>query len=83
MRNVVIAASMGLSLCGCATHESVYREALNNCQAVGISEQDPQFGTCTQAYARQHLEDRLTETYHDALNPTPEDRRIAHQWHGY
>ena len=80
MRNIFIVAFSGLALCGCATDPSVYRQASLNCQAVGISESDPQFATCTHAYTRAHLEDRLENSYHDALNAAPEDSRIRHGW---
>ena len=81
MRGIFIAALAGLALCGCATDPSVYHQASLNCQAVGIGEKDPQFATCSQAYARQHLEDRLTQSYHDALKSvsTDAERRIPHQ----
>lgn len=69
-----------LALGGCATPESVQRLAAANCQAVGISQNDPQFATCTQAYRRAHLENRLEDSYHDALNAAPEDGRIRHGW---
>jgi hypothetical protein len=78
MRNIVIAAFAVIGLWGCATPESVHRQAANNCQAVGITQKDPQFQTCTQAYTRQHLENRLEQSYHDALNAVPDDRRIRH-----
>jgi hypothetical protein len=83
MRDIVIVAAAALALSACATQESVQRQAALNCQAVGISEADPQFGTCTRAYSRAYVEDRLEHSYHDALNATPEDPRIRHQWHGY
>ena len=67
-----------LALCGCATPDSVQRQAANNCLAVGISEKDPQFATCTHAYRRSYMEDRLETTFDDALNAVPEDRRIRH-----
>ena len=79
MRTIVILASAGLALCGCATDPSVQRQASANCQAVGISEKDPQFATCTKAYSRQHLEDRLSDTYREAIRAVPDDRRIPHQ----
>jgi hypothetical protein len=80
MGNFFIVAFTGLALCGCATDPSVYRQASLNCQAVGISEADPQFATCTTVYARQHLEDRLTDSYHDALATVPFDaeRHLPH-----
>ena len=52
MRKLIIVASAALALCGCATPDSVRRQALNNCESVGITEEDPQFATCSQAYAR-------------------------------
>jgi len=81
MRSIFIAALACLALCGCATDPSVYRQASLNCQAVGIGEKDPQFTACSQAYARQHLEDRLTDSYHDALATVPFDaeRHLPHQ----
>jgi hypothetical protein len=76
MVKTMIAGFALLALCGCATPESVQRQASANCQAVGISQSDPQFATCTHAYTRAHLED----SYHDALNAAPEDSRIRHGW---
>ncbi len=43
MRNIFIVVTAGLALCGCATPQSVQRQAIANCQAVGISESDPEF----------------------------------------
>ena len=80
MRNFLIVASIALGLSACATHESVGRQAAASCQAVGITEKDPQFATCSEAYSRQYLEGRLNESFHNALNPTPDDRRIRHNW---
>lgn len=67
-----------LALGGCATAESVQRQAIANCQAVGISEADPQFATCTYAYARTHLERRLENSYRDALDAAPPHRQRRH-----
>ena len=80
MRSIFIMALACLALCGCATEPSVYRQASLNCQAVGIGEKDPQFGTCAQVYARRHLEDRLTDSYHNALATVPFDaeRHLPH-----
>ncbi len=80
MVKTMIAGFALLALCGCATPESVQRQAAANCQAVGISPSDPQFATCAHAYTRAHLEDRLENSYHDALNAAPEDSRIRHGW---
>ncbi len=81
MGKVIIVMFSGLALYGCATDPSVYRQASLACQAVGISETEPQFATCSQVYARQHLEDRLTDSYHDALATVPFDaeRHLPHQ----
>ena len=80
MRKVIV-ASAGLALLGCAVDESVYRQANLDCQAVGISEKDPQFSTCSKAYSRQHLENRLEMSYRGALKRIPDeaDRRLPHQ----
>jgi uncharacterized protein YcfL len=80
MRKTMILGFALLALAGCATPESVQRLAAANCQAVGISQSDPQFTTCTHAYTRAHLENRLEDSYHDALNAAPEDSRIRHGW---
>ena len=81
MRGIFIVALAGLALCGCATDPSVYRQASLNCQAVGIGEKDPQFATCSEVYARQHLEGRLTDSYQDTLTTVPfeAERRLPHQ----
>ncbi len=78
MRTIIVVASIGMALSACAADPSVMRQAALNCQAVGITEKDPQFATCTKAFSQQHIEDRLAQTYHDALNAVPNDRRIAH-----
>ena len=79
MRNLVVLGAM-MALCGCQTPESLQRQAAANCQAVGITEKDPQFRTCSQAFSRQYLEDQLNTNFHNALNAVPDDRRLAHQW---
>jgi hypothetical protein len=77
----IIAASAGLAPLGCAVDPGVYRQANLDCQAVGISEKDPQFSTCSEAYSRQHLEDRLETSYRGAMKriPTDVERRTPHQ----
>ena len=59
MRNIIVMASAGLALCGCATDPSVGQMAALNCQSVGISEKDPQFATRSKAFSQQYLEDQL------------------------
>lgn len=76
-----IVALLGLS--GCVSSEMAQRQAANNCQAVGISETDPQFETCTAAYQRAYLEGRLEQSYIDALSPAPQDRRRRNPGHGF
>ena len=78
MRKSMIAGFALLALSGCATAESVQRQAIANCQAVGISESDPQFATCTYAYARTHLEKRLENSYRDALDAAPPNHLRHH-----
>jgi hypothetical protein len=80
MRKLILAAA-GLTLCGCAVDPSVYAEANFDCQAVGITERDPQFAICSEAYSRQHLEDQIEKSYRNALRRTPTDveRRLPHQ----
>jgi hypothetical protein len=76
---IIIAALAGLGLCGCATDPSVMRQAALNCQAVGITQKDPQYAICTEAYARQHIDDVLSENYRTSIGLVPNDRRLWHQ----
>lgn len=80
MRKIVLAMT-GLALCACAVDPSVYARANLDCQAVGISQRDPQFATCSEAYSRQHLEDQIAKSYHGAQRrvPTDVERRMPHQ----
>ena len=80
MRTGLVVVLAGVALCACATDERVIREARANCQAVGITESDPQFAVCTQAMSRQHLEDRIHDTYHGATQGpiTDAERRTPH-----
>lgn len=79
MRKLIIVASAALALCGCATPDSVRRQALNNCESVGITEEDPQFATCMHAYRLQSQQDRLEQSYHDALTWAGERPRNRYQ----
>jgi hypothetical protein len=78
MRKFIIVASAALALCGCTTPEGVQRQALSNCQSVGITEADPQFATCMHAFRLQSQQDRLEQSYHDALTAEREDPRDHH-----
>jgi len=53
--------------------------ASNQCQAVGITERDPQFSTCMQAMILTQREGELKWAYHSMLNLTPSDRMTRHQ----
>lgn len=79
MRKSIIACVALLALSACATPESVRQQAIANCQAVGISESDPQFANCTYAYTRTHLENRLENSYRDALEAVPPNRPRRHE----
>ena len=78
MRKCIIACLALLGLTACATPESLRQQAIANCQAVGISESDPQFANCTYAYTRAHLEHRLENSYRDALDAAPANRQRRH-----
>jgi len=78
MHKSIIAGFALLALNGCATPESLHRQAIANCQAVGISDSDPQFANCTYAYTRAHLENRLGNAYRDALDAAPPNRQRRH-----
>jgi hypothetical protein len=81
MRTRIVMMMAGLGLCACATDESVYRQANLDCQAIGITEKDPQFAACASVYARQRLENRLDRSYRDAQKRVPNelDYRTPHQ----
>ena len=82
MRTIVILALASVALAACVSTSQREAAALQ-CQAVGVSATDPYFETCTRAYALQANQDTLEVTYHRALNPTYENPRISHAWHGY
>jgi len=80
MRNILIVA-LTAGLGACAT-EGQREAAVLQCEAVGVTQSDPYFDTCTRSYALQANQDNLDVSYHRALNPTY-DRRMAHTWHGF
>jgi hypothetical protein len=82
MRNMLAIALAGTALCACAS-AGQKEAAILQCQAVGITQTDPQFNLCTRSYALQANQDALEVSYHRALNPTYDDRRLGHAWHGY
>ena len=78
MRNLIIVALAGAALSACAADNNrVERIAVANCNAVGITEKDPQFPACRKAYGQQYIEDRLTHDYHDARSAF-RDPKLAH-----
>ena len=81
MRNILIVALAAAGLCACST-DSQREAAALQCQAVGITQTDPQFDLCTRSYTLQANQDSLEVSYHRALNPTYE-KRLAHGWHGF
>jgi hypothetical protein len=82
MRTMLAIALAGTALSGCAS-TGQKEAAILQCQAVGITQTDPQFDVCTRAYALQANQDSLEVSYHRALNHTYDSRRIGHAWHGY
>jgi uncharacterized protein YecT (DUF1311 family) len=78
MTRIILFALAGLSFSGCAAQEGVQRQAAENCQAVGIGENDAQFATCSQAFRYRYIENQLNENYRNLLNTVPTDRRIRH-----
>jgi hypothetical protein len=82
MRTIIVVVLAAAGLCACASN-SQREVAIRQCQAVGITQNDPQFDLCTRAYTLQANQDTLEASYYQALNPTYEDRRISHAWHGY
>ena len=74
MGRIVIAASALLALCGCATSENTRQVAFANCQAVGITKNDPQFETCMKSFSYQHIEAELNENYHESIRAVREPK---------
>jgi len=63
MKRIIAAVCASMALCGCASPESLQLQAVNHCQEVGITQNDPQFYTCARSYALQQREDVLNENY--------------------
>jgi hypothetical protein len=82
MRHIVIVAIAAAALTACAT-EGMREAAIRQCEFNGITRSDPQFDLCTRSYTLQANQANLETAYQQTLNPTYDDRRIAHQWHGY
>jgi len=72
-------ALASLALCGCASSHAVDQQAaLASCQAVGISERDPQFATCMQAQIQGRREGQIERAYQGAKNIVPNERMTPH-----
>ena len=82
MKHVLAIALAAVAVGACVT-ENQRMAAIRSCESVGVTQSDPYFETCTQAYRLQANQDNLDTAYHRALNPTYEKRGLAHQWHGY
>ena len=82
MRQVLVIALAAAGLCACAS-DSMKEAAIRQCQTVGITQNDPEFDVCTRSYTLQANQNNLEASYHTALNPTYDNGKIAHQWHGY
>jgi len=77
MRLTVLAALLGVLICGCAG-QSAEQQAANSCQQVGISERDPNFATCTEAYRLQREQGGLRDSVQQTANVGPRPRRALH-----
>jgi hypothetical protein len=77
MRLTILAALLGILICGCAGPGAV-EQAANRCQQVGISERDPNFAACTQAYPLQREEGGLRDSIQQTANAGPRPRRALH-----
>jgi len=82
MRKTLLLTLALAGLCGCAANDSQRLAAAAQCQAVGITERDPQYDTCMHAYTLQANQDSLETTYHRAANAFP-DKKLPHQWYGF
>jgi len=74
MGRIIIVASALMALCGCATSEQTRMVASANCQAVGITQKDPQFETCMKSFSYQHIEAELNENYHESIRAVREPK---------
>jgi len=81
MRNLILIGLAAVGISACA-NDSERQAAILQCQAVGISQRDPEFDLCTRAYALQAKQDSLETAYDRALNATY-DRKLPHQWYGF
>ena len=79
MRKFIAFTLMAFAVAGCAASSAVDQQvAQANCQAVGISERDPQFGTCMQAQIQGRREAQIERAYKGAKNIIPNERMTPH-----
>jgi hypothetical protein len=79
MRKSIAFLLASSALCGCVSSNAVDQQvALASCQAVGISEKDPQFATCMQAQIQGRREDRIEQAYKGAKNIIPNEHMTPH-----
>ena len=79
MVKILCVATACVALCGCAAGNAVDQQvATANCQAVGISQQDPQFATCMQAQIQGRREGQIERAYQGAKNIIPYERMTPH-----
>ena len=63
MRKIIVVTCAAMGLGACAAPEGVQQAAIQNCLQVGISQNDPQFPTCTRSYALQRQDGALNQNY--------------------
>jgi len=75
MRTLIVLSLAALAMCGCAADEQANKQAaITRCEAVGITQKDPQFDTCAYAYGLQAKQDALEGAYVKQSNPFPDPR---------
>jgi hypothetical protein len=77
MRATGLAVLLAGMICGCAS-QSAIQQAANSCQQVGISERDPNFAQCTEAYRLGREENGLRDSVLQTANSGPRPRRALH-----
>jgi uncharacterized protein YcfL len=79
MTKLLFVAMACLALCGCASSYAVDQQvALANCQAVGISQKDPQLATCMQAQIQGRRERQLEQAFENGKHIVPNERMTRH-----
>jgi len=77
MKRIVIFAVAAIALSACANPEMA-QYASNQCQAVGVTEKDPNYAACTKAMLMLKREDQLRWAYQKMKPMVPYDRMIPH-----